>query len=77
MLPKATELETVDADFRKILTPERIQAIVNLLPEDWLAPSAFDDAEENRQMYANFLNTRIAHSEIFVKEANDAREALI
>ena len=77
LLPKATELETVDADFRKILTPERIQAIVNLLPEDWLAPSAFDDAEENRQMYANFLNTRIAHSEIFVKEANHAREALI
>ncbi|MBK0401650.1 aminotransferase class I and II [Adhaeribacter sp. BT258] len=77
LLPKASELETVDAEFRKILTPERIQAIVNLLPEDWLATSAFEDAEENRQMYANFLNTRIAHSEIFVQEAKNAREALI
>jgi hypothetical protein len=47
------------------------------VPEDWLALSAFDDAEENRRMYASFLNTRIAHSEIFVKEAQDAREALI
>lgn len=77
LLPQATELEAVDSEFRKILTPERIQAIVDLLPETWLAPSAFDDAEENRKMYANFLNTRIAHSEIFVKEAQDAREALI
>jgi hypothetical protein len=77
LLPKATELDAVDAEFRKILTPERIQAIVNLLPEDWLATSAFEDPEENRQMYANFLNTRIAHSEIFVQEAKDAREALI
>ncbi|HSI90392.1 MAG TPA: HipA family kinase [Adhaeribacter sp.] len=77
LLPLATELDAVDADFKKILTPERIQAIVNLLPEAWLSTSAFEDPEANRQMYANFLNTRIAHSEIFVQEAQNAREALI
>ncbi len=77
LLPTASELETIDTEARKVLTPDRIQAIVNLIPEDWLATSAFDDAAENRKMYAGFLNTRIANSEIFVKEAQHAREALI
>jgi hypothetical protein len=77
LLPKAAELNDVDAEYRAILTLDRIQDIVNLIPESWLAESAFEDAEEKRQMYANFLNTRIANSEIFIKEAQHAREALI
>ncbi len=78
LLPQASELEAVDAAFRAILTPERIQAIVGLIPEEWLSvESPFATAEEHRQAYARFLEIRLAHSEIFVKEAQDARKALI
>ncbi|WP_207434842.1 HipA family kinase [Sabulibacter ruber] len=78
LLPRATELETVDAEFKSILTSDRIQSIVSLIPEDWLTgDSPFATVEEHRQVYAQFLETRLAHSEIFVKEAQNARKALI
>jgi hypothetical protein len=79
LLPQATELEMVDAEFKAILTPERIQAIVALIPEEWLTTieSPFETAQEHRQAYAHFINTRIAHSETFTKEAQHARKALI
>jgi hypothetical protein len=79
LLPQATELEKVDADFKAILTPERIQAIVDLIPTEWLTTieSPFESAEAHRKAYAQFLNTRIAHSETFTKEAQHARKALI
>ena len=75
LLPKATELQTVDEEFSAILTPERIQTIVSLIPDSWLTgvESPFATAEEHRQAYASFLNTRIANSGIFVKGAQDAR----
>ncbi|WP_162426001.1 HipA family kinase [Pontibacter pudoricolor] len=79
LLPQATELDAVDSQFKAILTPERIQAIVALIPEEWLTTieSPFETAQEHRQAYAHFINTRIAHSETFTKEAQHARKALI
>ncbi|WP_210490633.1 HipA family kinase [Rufibacter aurantiacus] len=78
LLPQATELEAVDAEFKAILTPEVIQSIVSLIPEDWLTgDSPFATPEEHRQAYAQFLETRLAHTETFVKEAQHARKALI
>jgi hypothetical protein len=78
LLPQATELEAVDAAFKNILTPERIQAIVSLIPDDWLTgESPFASAAEHRQAYVDFLTTRIAASEIFVTAAQHARKALI
>ncbi|MER2998487.1 HipA family kinase [Pontibacter populi] len=79
LLPQATELETTDAEFKAILTPERINAIVELIPDEWLTTieSPFGTAQEHRQAYAHFINTRIAHSETFIKEAQHARKALI
>ena len=78
LLPQATMLDEVDAEFCSILTDERIRAIVNLIPDDWLT----DDSEngtpdERRDVYTRFLTTRVAASEIFVKEAQYARAALI
>lgn len=78
LLPQATMLDEVDAEFCTILTDERIRAIVDLIPDDWLT----DDSEngtpdERRDVYTRFLTTRVAASEIFVKEAQYARAALI
>lgn len=78
LLPQAAELTTTDKEFKAILTPERINAIVALVPDEWLLIDApFATAAEHRLAYAAFLNNRIAHSETFVKAATDARQALI
>jgi hypothetical protein len=77
LLPFASELETVEKEFKLLLTPDIITTIVSLIPEDWLQESFEDSAEEKRRVYNQFLNNRIAHSETFLKEAQHARQALI
>jgi hypothetical protein len=78
LLSRAAELDLVDAAFRLILSDERIDSIVSLIPEEWLLVDApFDSTQEQRAAYAQFLKTRVAHSEIFVKEAQHARSAIV
>lgn len=78
LLPQATELDTVDAEFRSILNPKRIHSIISLIPDEWLAGDlSFASVGEHRQVYTQFLETRLANSQIFVKEAQYARKALI
>ena len=78
LLPQASMLAEVDQTFRTILTPQSVRDIVALIPAEWLTIDApFETAEAHRQAYIQFLETRIAHSETFVKAANDARQALI
>jgi hypothetical protein len=78
LLPLAGELEHTDAEFKSILTEERISSIVDLIPDEWLTGEpSFDSAARYRQAYTQFLVSRIAHSEIFIKEAQNARESLI
>lgn len=78
LLPLASELDTVNAEFRLILTASRICEIVSLIPDEWLTDeSTPESADEKREVYVRFLNTRLANSDIFVKEAKHAREALI
>ncbi|PSL47976.1 hypothetical protein CLV51_102836 [Chitinophaga niastensis] len=78
LLPQASEIDKVDAAFRLILTPERIRNIVALIPDEWLiSGSSHESPEEHRQVYIEFLTSRISSSEIFVKEAQHARKSLI
>jgi hypothetical protein len=80
LLPQASELEAVDAEYRQLLTPERIAEIVSLVPDEWLVDANDPDAEsagERRAVYVGFLEDRLAHSSIFVQEAIDARHARI
>ncbi len=77
LLSRATELEGVDEEFKLILTPERIEAIVALIPDEWLKEEWHETPNEVRHIYAQFLNTRIAASAIFVNEAQHAREQYI
>lgn len=77
LLPSATELEQVDAECRSILTPDTIRSIVALIPDDWLDAGADTEAEELRDIYSRFIETRIAISEIFVNQAQHARTTLI
>ncbi|WP_375445539.1 HipA family kinase [uncultured Fibrella sp.] len=78
LLPRATELTAVDAEFRLILTTERIQEIVALIPDDWLMTEGAEASpDEQRNVYVQFLTTRLAASDRFVNAANDARHALV
>lgn len=78
LLKPATKLEEVDNKFSTILSVKLIDDIISLIPDEWLVTdSPFTSAEEHRNAYRMFLKTRILHSEIFVKEAQHARERLI
>ncbi|MDF2187324.1 HipA family kinase [Paraflavitalea sp. CAU 1676] len=78
LLPQAGELETVDAAFAPLLTEERIRNIVDLVPGEWLTGGDADiDAAGRREVYVQFLLSRVASSPIFVKEAMYARTTLI
>lgn len=78
LLPYAAELDEIDAIFRSVLTSEYIRSIVALIPDEWLTETiSTGSAAEQREVYAQFLETRIAMSEIFVKEAQYARKSLI
>ena len=77
LLSQATELEKVDTELKNILTPELVKTVLSIIPDEWLNEEIFKTSEEQREAYALFLNTRIANSNIFVNEAQHARETLI
>jgi hypothetical protein len=78
LLPQATLLDEVDAASKALLTTAVLKEIVNLIPEVWLQWEDTDETPEQiRQVYFNFLTTRLQHSEIFIKEAQNARKTLI
>jgi hypothetical protein len=78
LLPWASELELVDLEFKKILTNESLRAIVNLIPDDWLNDASSEDtAAERREVYYQFLTTRLTASSTFITEAQHARASLI
>lgn len=78
LLPQATQLVEVDAASRKLLTPERIREIVALIPDEWLHWDGMDlTPEAIKAVYEQFLIIRLAHSEVFLNEAQHARTALV
>ncbi len=74
LLPQATMLADADAFAKTKLNDEFFREIVNAIPDEWLQ---WNDADEShadiRDVYFNFLKTRLEHSEIFLNEAKDAR----
>ncbi len=78
LLAQASDLETVDAEFRALLTPELIAGIVSLVPDEWLIDQSEEASpDERREVYVQFLTTRIANSDVFLNEAQHARKALV
>jgi len=81
LLPWASRLAEADAAFRVLLTPERIDAVVELVPDQWLVnfPGAAgsEDPAAIRKVYKEFLTMRVASSAVFLNEALHARQAII
>ena len=77
-MPEASRLEEADVTLRTMLTEEKLQQIVALIPDNWLHwEDIHETPEEIRDIYTRFLTERLAHSETFVKEAQNARKTFI
>ena len=78
LLPFADKLEEADAEFKQLLTSDKIREIVNAVPDDWLNwTDGQETPQDLRDIYIQFLEERINHFETFVNEAQNARKALI
>jgi hypothetical protein len=75
LLPWASELERVDTQLRLKLTSSVIKRIVQLVPDEWLVEG--QSPAEARDVYQRFLEMRVAASEGFVKEAQNARARIV
>ncbi|MBF4505656.1 aminotransferase class I and II [Flavobacterium sp. JLP] len=74
LLPQASLLKEVDAAFKALLTEEILEEIVNTIPQEWLQWEDTDETPEAlRNVYLQFLKTRLNNSEIFVNQAQNAR----
>lgn len=74
LLPLADQLEAADAEMKQALPLERIHAIVDAIPDEWLQQDGEDTSPaELKDVYKQFLTNRITHSDIFVNEARNAR----
>lgn len=71
MLSSADAIEQANAEMAEKLTPEILENIVSLIPDEWL-----EKANEERQIYLEFLTRRLQARDEFVKEAIDARQLL-
>ena len=78
LLPNAAQLAEADTYCKSLITPEVIKAITDMIPIDWLQwQESNETPEQRREVYYQFLVRRLQYSTEFIKEANDARAALI
>lgn len=77
LLPYANVLEAADITCRQLLTKEIISDIIDMIPDAWLIGDAFETAQEYKNNYKIYLETRLSNSQIFVKEAQHARQQII
>lgn len=73
LLPFASELSTADEYFRSLLNAEVFRDICEAIPTEFLG----GDADEKRDIYTQFLTSRLEASANFLEEAENARKALV
>lgn len=78
LLKKATLLSQASEEIRASVTLENIENIVSLVPDDWLFEA--DDTltpQERKDVYGEFLSTKLSNIDLLAKEADDARKASV
>ena len=74
LLPQANQLDEADAFAKTVLNDELFREIVNLIPDEWLQwRDVLESEDEIREVYFQFLKTRLENSSIFLNEAKNAR----
>jgi hypothetical protein len=78
LLTKASKLDKAHQEFTTKLNNDILHKIVDQIPEDWLQWEEQDiTLEEIKSVYTQFLTSRLANAELFLKQAEDARKTLI
>lgn len=78
LLPFAQNLEEVNEHFTSLLTEKKITEIINLIPPDWIDWNIENESKQDiKEIYIQFLSERLHNSQLFIKEAQNARKALI
>jgi len=78
LLEFAADLPAADQEAKTLLTPERLRAVVDLIPTHWLGDEpGFDSSSEHREAYLSYLLSRLDASSVFVDEAIYARSQLV
>ena len=74
LLPLAESLHDVDEEMAIQITPDLIQHVVDLIPDDWLGgDDAFAGSNEYRAAYIAYLLKRLEPPRPFLEEADRAR----
>lgn len=74
LLSQATMLDEADGFAKTVLNDQILREIVELIPLEWLQWEDTENTpEEIKDIYYNFLKTRLENSENFLKEAKNAR----
>jgi hypothetical protein len=73
LLKQATKLDEAHTIFKAQITPDILEEIVQLIPDDWLKGAYFNSPEEYRSAYLAFLTTRLNHADNFLEAAKNAR----
>jgi hypothetical protein len=76
LLPVASDIAAADLRMRERFNPATFETLAELIPDGWLNRREAG-TPETRAVYAEFLKKRLESSEIFVREALRAREALV
>lgn len=78
LLPRASRIVEADRELKQRITPRTLERIVDMVPDEWLDYEGLGlSVDEVRDTYKRFLTERLKNSQIFVKQAADARQALI
>jgi hypothetical protein len=76
LLRRAEELETARKDILSRISRQTFEDIVAVIPDDFLQEEGSAvGPEERKNVYVEFLSTRLANLDALTKEAADAREA--
>lgn len=73
LLKFGKNLDQIDADFKKILTEDKIRDIIQAVPDEWLTEGDIG-AEEKRKAYFTFLTQRLNNSHHFIQAIYDAQK---
>jgi hypothetical protein len=73
LLRFASLLPAADSRMMEQITVEKIEHIIQLIPESWLGDSAFAGTDQHRQAYVEYLLSRLQSPRLFLEEAIRAR----
>jgi len=76
MLPDAGSVTEADRALRPLVTPELLDQVLALVPDEWLDP-VFDSPAAARAAYGQFFTARLAQADEWVPELEATRAARV